>query len=186
MHRALYSFLHQVVEAPEPTWRLGMLVVQQSFEVLLPPQLMTITTAVPDGALSSFPSCSLSHRRGHHLQSVQPPYVACYPICFSISNAHHSMCPVILAPYLHGGVPWLLLYGHRDIYVMLLLGQQRCMQVWLLLWVALYRALTYSLTPFVPGSVCAVGNNRSTGSHGLHPIIKKYGEYPVICDLVEL
>ena len=49
-----------------------------------------------------------------------------------------------------------------------------------------YRALTYSLTPLVPGSVHAVGKNRSTGSHGLHPIIKKYGEYPVICDLVEL
>ena len=46
-----------------------------------------------------------------------------------------------------------------------------------------YRALTYSLTPFVPGNVPAVGNNRSMGSHGLHPIIKKY---PVICDLVEL
>ena len=49
-----------------------------------------------------------------------------------------------------------------------------------------YRALTYSLTPFVPGSVRALGNNRSTGSRGLCPIIKKYGEYPVICDLVEL
>ena len=50
----------------------------------------------------------------------------------------------------------------------------------------LYRALTYSLTPFVPGNVHVVGNNRSTGSRGLCPIIKKYGEYPVICDLVEL
>ena len=44
----------------------------------------------------------------------------------------------------------------------------------------------YLLTPFVPGSVCAVGNNRSMGNRGLHPIIKKYGEYPVIWDLVEL
>ena len=49
-----------------------------------------------------------------------------------------------------------------------------------------YRALMYSLTPFVPGSVHVVGNNRSMGSRGLHPIIKKYSEYPVICDLVEL
>ena len=44
----------------------------------------------------------------------------------------------------------------------------------------LYSALTYSLTPLVPGNVLTVGNNRSMGSHGLHPIIKKYGEYPVI------
>ena len=44
----------------------------------------------------------------------------------------------------------------------------------------------YSLTPFVPGSVRAVGNNRSMGNCGLCPIIKKYGEYPVIWDLVEL
>ena len=49
-----------------------------------------------------------------------------------------------------------------------------------------YSALTYSLTPLVPGNVLAVGNSRSTGNHGLHPIIKKYGEYPVTCDLVEL
>ena len=49
-----------------------------------------------------------------------------------------------------------------------------------------YRALTYSLTPFVPGSVHVVGSSRSMGSHGLCPIIKKYGEYPVICDLFEL
>ena len=48
------------------------------------------------------------------------------------------------------------------------------------------RALTYSLTPFVPGSVRVVGNNRSTGNRGLRPIIKKYGEYPVIWDPVEL
>ena len=47
-----------------------MLVVWQSFEVLLPPQLMTTTTAAPDGALSAFPSHSLSHRRGRHLQSI--------------------------------------------------------------------------------------------------------------------
>ena len=70
-----------------------------------------------------------------HLQSVRPPYVACYPICFSISDVHLGMRPVVLAPYLHGGVLWLLLYGHRDIYVMLLLGLQRHVQVWLLLWV---------------------------------------------------
>ena len=44
----------------------------------------------------------------------------------------------------------------------------------------------YSLTPFVPGRVRVVGNSRSMGSHGLHSIIKKYGEYPVICDLVQL
>ena len=44
----------------------------------------------------------------------------------------------------------------------------------------------YSLTPFVPGSVRAVGNNRSMGNRGLRPVIKKYGEYPVIWDLVEL
>ena len=49
-----------------------------------------------------------------------------------------------------------------------------------------YRALTYLLTPLVPGSVYAVGNNRSMGNDGLHLIIKKYGKYPVICDLVEL
>ena len=49
-----------------------------------------------------------------------------------------------------------------------------------------YRALMYSLTTFVPGSVHVVGNNRSMGSCGLCPIIKKYGEYPVICDLIEL
>ena len=50
----------------------------------------------------------------------------------------------------------------------------------------LYRALMYSLTPFVPGSVRVVGNSRSMGSRGLRPIIKKYSEYPIICDLVEL
>ena len=44
----------------------------------------------------------------------------------------------------------------------------------------------YSLTPLIPGSVHAMGNNRSMGSCGLRPIIKKYSEYPVICDLVEL
>ena len=44
----------------------------------------------------------------------------------------------------------------------------------------------YSLTPLVPGNVLAAGISRSTGNRGLHPIIKKYGEYPVICDLVEL
>ena len=49
-----------------------------------------------------------------------------------------------------------------------------------------YSALTYSLTPLIPGNVLVGENNRSTGSHGLHPIIKKYGEYLVICDLVEL
>ena len=49
-----------------------------------------------------------------------------------------------------------------------------------------YRDLMYSLIPLVPGSVHVVGNNRSMGNHGLHPIIKKYGEYSVICDLVEL
>ena len=65
---------------------------------------MTTTTATHDGALSAFPSHSLSHRWGHHPQSVQPPYVACYPICFSISDAHLGMRPVVLAPYLHGGV----------------------------------------------------------------------------------
>ena len=135
MRRALYSFLHQLVEAPVPTWRLGMLVVQWSFEVLPPSQLMTTTTAAHDGALSAFPSHSLSHRQGHHPQSVRPPYVACYPIRFSISDAHLSKRPDVLAPYLHGGVPRLLLYGHRDIYVVLLLGQQRHVQVWLLLWV---------------------------------------------------
>ena len=95
------------------------------------------------------------------------------------------MRPVVLAPYLHGGVPRLLLYGHRDIYVMLLLGQQ--LRASLISSLSCpYRALTYSLTPLVPGNVHVVGNNRSMGNHGLHPIIKKYGEYPVICDLVEL
>ena len=49
-----------------------------------------------------------------------------------------------------------------------------------------YNDLTYLLTPLVPGKVLVVGSSRSMGSHGLHPIIKKYGEYPVICDLVEL
>ena len=49
-----------------------------------------------------------------------------------------------------------------------------------------YSALTYSLTPLVPDNVLVVENNRSMGSRGLRPIIKKYGEYPVICDLVEL
>ena len=44
----------------------------------------------------------------------------------------------------------------------------------------------YSLTPLVPESVHVVGNSRSMGNRGLRPIIKKYGEYPVICDLVEL
>ena len=105
MHRTLYSFLYQLVEAPVPTWRLGMLVVWQSFEVLPPPQLMTITTGACEGALSAFPSCSLSHRWGHHPQSVRPLYIACYPICFSISDVHLGMHPVILVPYLHGRVP---------------------------------------------------------------------------------
>ena len=133
MCRVLYSFLHQLVEAPVPTWRLGMLVVQRSFEVLPPPQLMTTATAMCNIALSAVPSHSLSHRRGRHLQSVRQPYVACYPICFSISDMHLGMHPVILAPYLHGRVPQLLLYGRRDVYVMLLLGQQRCVQIKLLL-----------------------------------------------------
>ena len=44
----------------------------------------------------------------------------------------------------------------------------------------------YSLIPLFSGNVRVVGNNRSTGSCGLCPIIKKYGEYPVTCDLVEL
>ena len=106
-----------------------MLIVWRSFEVLPPPQLMITTTAAHDGALSAFLSHSLSHRQGHHLQSIQSPYVACYPICFSISNAHLGMHPVVPAPYLHGGVPQLLLYSHRGIYIVLLLGQQRHMQV---------------------------------------------------------
>ena len=122
-----------LVEAPVPTWRLGLLAVWQSFVVLPPPLLMTTTTAAPDGALFASLSHSLSHRQGRHPQSVQLPYVVYYPICFSISNMHLSMRPVILAPYLHGGVPSLLFYGCRDVYVMLLLGQQRCMQVLLLL-----------------------------------------------------
>ena len=50
----------------------------------------------------------------------------------------------------------------------------------------LYSALTDLLTPLVPGKVLAVGNNRSTGSCGLYPMIKKYGEYWVFCDLVAL
>ena len=46
-----------------------------------------------------------------------------------------------------------------------------------------YRALMYSLTPFVPSSVRAVGNNGQLWSAS---IIRKYSAYPVICDLVEL
>ena len=61
MCRALYSSLHQLVEAQVPTWILGMLVVQLSFGVLPPAHLMTTITAAPDGALSAFPSRSLSH-----------------------------------------------------------------------------------------------------------------------------
>ena len=72
---------------------------------------------------------SQSHRRGRHLQSVQPLYVVYYPICFSISEVHLGICPVVLAPYLHSRVPRLLLYSHRAVYVMLLLGQQRHVQV---------------------------------------------------------
>ena len=49
-----------------------------------------------------------------------------------------------------------------------------------------YSALMYSSTPLDPGNVLVVGNCRSTGNHGLRPIIKKYSEYPVTCDLVEL
>ena len=129
MHRALYSFLHQLVGAPVPTWRLGLLVVRQSFVVLPLLLLMTTITAMLNGALFTFLSHSLLHKQGRHLQSVQLLYVACYPTCFSISDAYLSMNPIVLAPYLHGRIPRLLLYGHRDVYVLLLLGQQRCVQV---------------------------------------------------------
>ena len=114
MCRALYSFLYQFVGALVPTWRLGLLAVQWSFVVLPHPLLMTTLIAMLDGALFAFLSCSLSlrhpshslsHRQEHHPQFIQIPYVACYPICSSISNAHLSMHPVILAPYLYGRVP---------------------------------------------------------------------------------
>ena len=49
-----------------------------------------------------------------------------------------------------------------------------------------YYASMFSLTPLVPGKVLVVGNNRSMGSHGLRHIIKKYGKYPIIWDLIEL